>query len=98
MKAETGFYDTGREFTDFINNVWKYIYEQGICKVVFSMADIGSVLNIFIYDGKTGLTIVIANAGTGQFRQNVTLLSLFIAADPVKQTTGVKSLPGKKMV
>lgn len=47
----------------FINNIWKYTCEQGICKVVFSKENIETILNTFIYDGKVGMTIVTANAG-----------------------------------
>lgn len=46
------------------NNLWKYTYEQGICKVVFSMADTETILNTFIYDDQMGMTIVPTNAGT----------------------------------
>lgn len=36
------------------------------------MGDTQSILNTFIYDGKMGLTIVTAKAGTGPCKQNVT--------------------------
>jgi len=49
-----------------IGNVWKYTYEQGIFKVVFSMEDIETILNTFIYGAKVGMTINNENAVTLQ--------------------------------
>ncbi|TEA22932.1 hypothetical protein DBR06_SOUSAS8410050, partial [Sousa chinensis] len=43
--------------------VWKYTYEQGIYKVVFSMEDIETILNTFICGGKVGMTIITEKAG-----------------------------------
>lgn len=45
-----------------IVNIWKYTYEQGIFKVVFSMEDIETILNTFIYGAKVGMTIINENA------------------------------------
>ncbi|XP_013382572.1 DNA-directed RNA polymerase III subunit RPC6 [Lingula anatina] len=72
------------------SDVWKYISELGISKVQLSIADIETILDTLIYDGKVERTVVAAAAGgdadAGQ-------LKLYRAISPLIQPTGLMKTP-----
>ncbi|XP_078671611.1 DNA-directed RNA polymerase III subunit RPC6-like [Branchiostoma floridae x Branchiostoma belcheri] len=69
--------------------VCKFITELGISKVQLSVADIETILNTLIYDGKVEMTVVASQSSSVEDSQT----KLYRAVAPIMQPAGLMRIP-----
>lgn len=71
--------------------IWKYISELGISKVQLSVADIETILNTLVYDGKVEKSLLVA--GSAMSEEDDGNLNVYRAIEPLWHTATLMQVP-----